>query len=240
MSYSIDFVNNEKYGADDVNGIRALIMTEGIIKTGETDCLVTLAQSSIEIAPGQALFDDGCRIEVTEKETLSHNGSDCYVFFDRNYSGDPKPKAGDTLPDGCVPLARISGGELTDLRNFSCLRVPSMQKNRYDSKEFTLNFDLPNPEQAVISITFENRSEIKYMILENTYNQKTTKLFFNYEDKYVFGFDDKYQVYISTDQKINLYALSTSITVNNQGNTLTFNTSCPSRLNLGIFKVTIL
>lgn len=240
MSYNFDFVNNKKYGADDINAIRSLIMSAGVIKAGDNDCMVSVADGNIEISPGQAIFSDGCRIEVDEKEVIPYESDISCVYFDRNYAGEPCPGTGASFPDGCIPLAELNGTEVSDARSFSSLRVPSMQKNRYTTKEINLNFTYPNPMRITTTLDFADRSEINYILIENQYTRITTKLFYNFDENYVFGISYDYDIYTNADKTIHLYALSSELTVSRQGSTVNLDIYCPGRLNLGTLKVTVL
>jgi len=237
LSYKIDFVNNEKYGADDLNAVRTAIMTEGVIKKGDADCLVTLLADGIHIDAGEALFNDGCRIELTESHTLSYDGSDCYVFLDRSYYDAPKAAAGASLPENCIPLAEISGDIVTDMRPFATLKLPAMAPNRYMTKELALDFSDNKPKQITSSITFEDRTDINYLTFILTFGKYQTKVFIDFVNGCAFGLCGDGRVH-NHDNILLLYDMGLYISYSKRGNTVTFDINADTIHNLGSATIT--
>ena len=240
MSYSIDFANNIRYGADDINIVRSMIMTAGVLQKDDTRCKVSLAEGVITVAPGEALFYDGCRIEITEAETLSYDGEDCYIYLDRCYTSAPKVTTGKTLPSDAVPLAKISGGVVTDIREYSSLKIPSMADNTAISRDIDMDFSLPNDISKTVTIEFDDVTDIKYMLFKNKFDRFTTRVFFNFEKNYAFGLNHTTVVKGSAQEKLYLYETNGYIKATKNGNKITFDVGCVARYNMNVGTVIVL
>ena len=82
MAYTYDFKDNVVYGADDINAIRASILTKGVVEEASDSLKAVKSENGITILKGQAIFDDGCRIEIdadgVELEIVS--GQTNYIY----------------------------------------------------------------------------------------------------------------------------------------------------------------
>ena len=133
MAYSYDFKDNVVYGADDINAIRTSIMTKGVIEESDSSCKVVALESGVKILQGQAVFDDGCRIEVdsegVEREVVS--GAVNYIYFSNNtLAGVCEVIASTAAPEGdYVLLAETDGyGNITDRREFSQAKTADTER----------------------------------------------------------------------------------------------------------------
>ena len=129
MAYTYDFMDNVTYGTDDINKIRGSIMSKGVIPETANSCkVVANGTGQIKILPGEAVFANGVRIEITAEETLSYtSGSTNYVYFECNTTLNRcEPKVSTTAPaSDRIKLATISStGAITDTREVSNLKVP--------------------------------------------------------------------------------------------------------------------
>ena len=149
MSYTYDFMDNVTYGTDDVNKIRSTLMTKGVIPESANSCkVIANGSGSIKIQPGQAVFANGARIEITADETLSYtSGSTNYVYFEYSSTLNKcEPKVSTTSPaSDKIKLATISStGAITDTREMSNLKVP-MGVNSFEELEVSVsNFNFAN------------------------------------------------------------------------------------------------
>ncbi len=236
MGYTIDFINNQKYGADDINSIRTSVMTGGVIRKTDDGCLVTLLADGIHINKGEALFDDGCRIELTEELIMPHDGSDCYVYFNRNYYSTPALEKGDTLPENCIPLGSIIQGSVTDIRDYATMKIPSMAPNRYMEKELELDFSIGHPKQVTKTLTFEDRTDINYLLFTHKADWAHTYVLIDFITGYAFGTCGKGRIN-TADHYLILSNTELYIDYSKNGNTVTFNMESESGSHLGYASV---
>lgn len=138
MAYSYDFKDNVVYGADDINAIRASILTKGVVEETGESCKVEISDGTVKISKGQAIFADGCKIEVdedgVEKEYVS--GQVNYVYFYNNIlAGVCEVIVTTIFPEGdYVMLAEINeNGEVVDRREFAQLKTA-------DAERYTASF----------------------------------------------------------------------------------------------------
>ena len=148
MGYTCDFLDNIAYGADAINGIRSTFASKGVIPDEIDSCAVSLEGQIVKIKKGQALFEDGCRIQIgtevgEEYVTLARIPSiKNYVFLQRNKQQNNPLIAISDSPCGAddIFLAEIAiGGTVTDRRSFSALKVPSMQGNHTQELILSVN-----------------------------------------------------------------------------------------------------
>lgn len=176
MAYSYDFKDNVVYGADDINAIRASILSRGVIEESDESCKVILSENGITIQQGQAIFSDGCRIEVdsagVEKQFLV--GETNYVYFLNNtLAGVCEVIVSPTMPEGdYVLLAQIDAdGTITDKRQFAQLKTADVQ--RY-AASFSANFTLDESLEigsviATVELPKSNCSLIEFdMIVQSS------------------------------------------------------------------------
>ncbi len=133
MAYSYDFKDNVVYGADDINAIRASILTKGVIEESQSSCMVTVADGVFKICKGQAVFKDGCRIEVDDEGTTVDvtSGTKNYIYFYNNtLAGVCEVKADTLFPTGdYVLLAEIDeNGDVSDKREFAQLKTADTER----------------------------------------------------------------------------------------------------------------
>ena len=160
MSYTYDFMDNVTYGTDDINKLRRTIMTKGVINDGANSCkVIANGSGSIKIQPGEAVFANGVRIEITSDETLSYtSGSTNYVYFECNTTLNRcEPKVSTSSPaSDRIKLATISStGAITDTREMSNLKVP-MGVNSFEELEVSVsNFNFANSSAMVWELASE-------------------------------------------------------------------------------------
>ena len=180
MAYTYDFKNNVIYGAEDINGIRATMLTKGVIEDTVDSCKAVISEGKVAVSEGQAVFTDGTRIKIdSEGVELDYVvGSKNYVFFLNNSLAEIcEVKVGLSLPeDDYILIAEIdSEGILTDKRNFA--QVKAVETERFAasfSADFVMRDDMEENEIIkTITLPKSNCSLIKiYMIFEyNAYMQ---------------------------------------------------------------------
>lgn len=132
MGYSCDFLDNIAYDAGSINAIRAAVLNKGVVPDSLDSCKVE-CDGDIIIKSGQAVFSDGCRISIDDEVVLEKiQDKTNYVFFQRNKQlNNPRPVVSDTPPASeDIPLAEVEADDtITDKRNFTSLKIPSMQGN---------------------------------------------------------------------------------------------------------------
>ncbi|MBE7042457.1 MAG: hypothetical protein E7399_03070 [Ruminococcaceae bacterium] len=143
MGITMDFADNVTYGASDLNSLRCALATKGVLPEESSSCKVILGEEdgTVKISSGQALFSDGSRCYVDiEGVTLSVIGTS-YVYFSRQ-ENSVAVRTSSALPTGgnTVLLAKVtvasSGINITDMREYTVLKIPSCTVNTYD--EFIL------------------------------------------------------------------------------------------------------
>ena len=152
MAYSYDFKDDVVYGADDINAIRASILTKGVIEESQSSCKVTAEEGIFKISKGQAVFNDGCRIEVDD-EGVSVDvtaGIKNYIYFYNNtLAGVCEVKSGTIFPSGdYVLLAEIDeNGTVSDKREFAQLKTADVERYAASfSGTLTMHDNLPAGE----------------------------------------------------------------------------------------------
>lgn len=148
MGIVMDFADNVTYGASDLNSLRGALATKGVIPEASSSCKAVLGEQedTVKICAGQALFSDGSRcsvdgsgITLTVKET-------CYIYFKKQENGVEVMSSG-SLPSGgdTVLLAQATvsttGLTLTDMREYTVLKIPSCTVNTYDDFILKKNFN---------------------------------------------------------------------------------------------------
>lgn len=133
MGYTGDFFDNVTYGADDINAIRKSIATAGVLLVSGNECqVVANGSGNVKILPGEAVFEDGSRIEVDSDGVslpLSGSGTN-YVYFERDtINNTAQPKVSTTQPaSNCICLAQVSGSTITDVRDSAMLKpLPTLK-----------------------------------------------------------------------------------------------------------------
>lgn len=160
MAYTYDFMDNVTYGTDDVNKMRSTLMTKGVIPESATSCKVIANGSGrIKIQPGEAVFANGVRIEITSEETLSYtSGSTNYVYFEYSSTLNKcEPKVSTSSPaSDRIKLATISStGAITDTREVSNLKVP-MGVNSFEEVTVSIsNFSFASSSAMVWELASE-------------------------------------------------------------------------------------
>ena len=130
MAYKSDFLDNETYGCDDLNRIRHMIATKGVMNETSNSCKVVAGTSgTVRILPGIACFESGASIEVdSEGVVLNVIGSGKnYVYFEHDkVSNTIAPRISTTAPTAdkdTVMLANVTGSVITDARQYSSFRM---------------------------------------------------------------------------------------------------------------------
>lgn len=131
MAYKVDFLDNETYGCSDLNRIRHMIATKGVMNESESSCKVVSGGTTgtVKIMPGIACFESGASIEVdSEGVTLNVIGSSTnYVYFEHDEVANTiAPRISTTAPtedSDTVMLANVAGTAITDAREYSAFRM---------------------------------------------------------------------------------------------------------------------
>lgn len=123
MGKKCDFMDNAVYGVDDMNNLRAGLLTKGVLTESATSCKAMLVGSNVKVMKGQALMADGSRIVIdADGVTVSTvSGGKNYVYFKRNETTNTIDViCGLTAPSSSdLPIAEIDGGVLTDKRVYA-------------------------------------------------------------------------------------------------------------------------
>lgn len=158
MAYSFDFKDNVVYGADDINAIRASILTKGVVEETVDSCKAILADGVVKIGEGQAIFADGCKIEVdsegVEREYIS--GQVNYVYFLNNtLAGVCEVIVSTAFPENdYVMLAEIDeAGVITDKREFAQLKTADAERYVASFKGTGSTSDSVMADEVVAKIT---------------------------------------------------------------------------------------
>ena len=190
MAYSYDFKDDVVYGADDINAIRASILTKGVIEESLTSCIVTATDDGVKINKGQAIFEDGCRIEVDEEgaEVQVTAGVRNYVYFYNNIlAGLCEVKSDVTIPSGdYILLAEVDEeGTAWDKREFAQLKTADAERYAASfSGNFTMHDDLEIG--GVIGEIELPKSNCSYLEFEYRFsNERYTMRVLPKEDGYV-------------------------------------------------------
>lgn len=181
MAYSYDFKNNVVYGAEDINGIRASILTKGVVEETSDSCKAEFAEGKVKISEGQAIFTDGSRIKIDKNGVLLdyETGKVNYVFFLNNtLAGICEISCQDSLPDDdYILIAEIDEeSNLKDKRKFVQLKTADIERFATSfSAEFQMSTDMTeNDVIGVISMPKSNCSLIKlYVSLAQDFTQVT-------------------------------------------------------------------
>lgn len=175
MAYSYDFKDNVVYGAEDINGIRASVLTKGVVEESATSCMAEINEGLVKICEGQAIFSDGSRIKIDSDgvELEFAAGIVNYVFLLNNtLAGICEVKVQDSLPnDDYILIAEIDAeGNLSDKRRFAQLKTADTERfTESFSNEFYMS-DSTEENGIIASITLPkiNCSLIQmYMVVAN-------------------------------------------------------------------------
>lgn len=133
MAYTYDFKDNVVYGAEDINAVRASILTKGVVEESVTSCKVVQQENGVKILQGQAVFADGCRIAVDDEGVVVTPvfGVTNYVYLLNNTLAGVCEVLTDTgYPSGdFVLLAEIDAeGNILDRREFAQLKTADAER----------------------------------------------------------------------------------------------------------------
>lgn len=149
MGYSHNFKSNVLYGVDDINnivanftssgvsaysdlnGISAALTNAGVANAKDSCRVISTAEGSLKILPGVAFFEDGSVITVDGEGVVLESKK--YVYFKRDsITGDGYPCSSNNAPmNGDIPLAEISGGNLSDKRKIAISKIAGFGSNTY-------------------------------------------------------------------------------------------------------------
>ncbi len=148
MGIILDFADNVTYGASDLNSLRSALATKGVLPEMSSSCKAILGEQegTVKICAGQALFSDGSRCNVDEAGVTITVKDTCYIYFKKLensvevMSSGSLPTGGDTvlLAQATVATAGIT---LTDMREYTVLKIPSCTVNTYDEFILKKNFN---------------------------------------------------------------------------------------------------
>ncbi len=148
MGIVMDFADNVTYGASDLNSLRCALATKGVLPEAASSCKVILGEQDgiVKICAGQALFSDGSRCCIDENGTTLTVTDTCYVYLKKQennvavMSSAALPTGGDTVLLAQATVAS-SGITLTDMREYTVLKIPSCTVNTYDDFILKKNFN---------------------------------------------------------------------------------------------------
>lgn len=123
MGKTCDFMDNAIYGVDDMNNLRAGLLTKGVLTDSANNCKASLVGENIKVTQGQALMFDGSRI-VIDAEGVSVgivSGGKNYVYFKRNEVTNTIDVVCSLTAPGAndLPIAEVVDGTVTDKRVFA-------------------------------------------------------------------------------------------------------------------------
>lgn len=195
MAYSYDFKDNVVYGADDINAIRASILTKGVVEESQSSCKVTATDTGVKINKGQAIFEDGCKIEVDDEGVYVGvtSGEKNYIYFYNNIlAGFCEVKAEVTKPSGdYILLAEVDEeGNIWDKREFAQLKTADAERYAASfSGTFTMHDDMEiGGVIGEIELPKSNCSYIE-LLYSFEYKASITIRIFPKEDGYVLWSD---------------------------------------------------
>ena len=158
MAYSFDFKDNVIYGADDINAIRASILTKGVVEEQADSCKAVLSDGVVKICKGQAIFADGSKIEVdadgVEREYV--NGQVNYVyFFNNTLAGVCEVIVSTVFPgNDYVMIAEIDENDvISDKREFAQLKTADAERYVASFKGEGTSDDSVMADEVVAEIT---------------------------------------------------------------------------------------
>lgn len=130
---SFNGFGTEKFGADELNGITASLVTKGILQSGDM-CRPVLTNGKVNIQTGIIVFGNGAKKKITEVVSVDCINS-TYIYALNNQSmGTCEIVVSETAPTegDFVKLASVSSaGALTDLREISTAKVALKTGNNY-------------------------------------------------------------------------------------------------------------
>ena len=136
MGILYDFMNNEEYGAADINNIRSTITTKGVIPEELDSCEVVASATTgkIKVSPGTAFFADGARITIEspgEELTYSTSATNYVYLLNNKTANKCEVLCSATSPSGdYVTLATVSAsGAITDTRQYAKMKVPNFDSD---------------------------------------------------------------------------------------------------------------
>ncbi len=148
MGIVMDFADNVTYGASDLNSLRCALATKGVLPEESNACKAVLGEQdgTVKICAGQALFSDGSRCSVDEAGVTLTVKDTCYIYFKKQensvevMSSASLPTGGDTVLLAQATVAS-KGITLTDMREYTVLKIPSCTVNTYDEFILKKNFN---------------------------------------------------------------------------------------------------
>lgn len=193
------FDDETKFGASELNGITASLVSEGILINGD-NCRPIVSDNKVIIQTGIIVFGNGAKKKITEVVSIDLV-ADSYVYAaNRTTAGKCEIVVSQTDPatteDDYVLLAQIdSGKNLIDKREIATSKVALNSGNFYCEYELdsgyaaqTLKIPLPVWEKTKILLLDSNGS--RYFEFEGFY---TKDIIFDgelrlYTDKLMLGF----------------------------------------------------
>lgn len=187
MGILMDFADNVTYGASDLNSLRCALATKGVLPEESTACKVIAGEqeNTVKICGGQALFSDGARCEIDQEGVTLHITDSCYVYLKRQentveaMSSGALPSGGDTVLLAQVTVS-TQGLEITDMREYTALKIPSCMVNSYEEFYLKKKFN----DAAVKS--YDPSASLSYGIWCKVHELDVS----NYHYRYIMLFDD--------------------------------------------------
>ena len=164
---SFNGFGTEKFGADELNGITASLVTKGILQSGDM-CRPVQANGKVNIQTGIIVFANGAKKKITEIVSVDCiNGT--YIYALNNQSmGTCEIAVSETAPTegDFVKLASVSSaGALTDLREISTAKVALKTGNNY----FTVSGTVGNTRTKLGTLTRTQYESYTYAMTEGAY-----------------------------------------------------------------------
>lgn len=151
---SFNGFGTEKFGADELNGITASLVTKGILQSGDM-CRPVLTNGKVNIQTGIIVFGNGAKKKITEVVSVDCINS-TYIYALNNQSmGTCEIVVSETAPTegDFVKLASVSSaGALTDLREISTAKVALKTGNNYFTVSgTTVNINPPGVSPRMVA-----------------------------------------------------------------------------------------
>lgn len=195
MGYRYSFMDNETYGADDINAAISRFTTAGVcvyptdenIAQGMNEATAAVAESGVEyfkeslvvtdeaegyvkINSGTAFFDDGVTMVVDSDGIILEKVPENYVYLYRDIEMNCcRACVQSSLPQtGCVALAYIeSDGTLTDKRKYAVSKLAPNTAQNYISHFIDLKVDHTVDDDTCLAVIDIGHPNFSYVGFRN-------------------------------------------------------------------------
>lgn len=167
------FVDGQTYGVKDLNKIRSDMATAGIFKNVGRSCACSISGSSIKIASGRVLFNNGVRAEIDNDgiTTVYTPKSKGYVWLKYDDSlCEMSLEYTTTQPNGdFVEIAKIRNDTVEDCRQYSYMKNASLLPNKVVSfSNVSIILDINEFQTKPAHVVTLDDAGYQYMLVSNT------------------------------------------------------------------------